>query len=211
MSAVRAAIDPFAGEALPLAPEAWAEAARILGVSIAKVRAVSEVESHGRAFHPDTGRPVILFEPHVFSRLTAHRFDASHPELSYPTWGERDYPVSQVIRYEQLRAAMELDRAAALQACSWGRFQIMGFNCKPAGFANVTAFWSAMKRSEGEQLRAFARFVGCSPPMKAALQAGDWAGFARRYNGKGYAQHGYDQKLKVAFARWRAADAAAQA
>lgn len=198
---VRASVDPFAGEALPLGEGAFQEAAKILGVGLAKVRAVDEVESRGRGFHPTTRRPIILFEPHVFSRQTEGRFDANYPWLSYKAWGERDYPVSQTQRYEQLRAAMALAPAAALAACSWGRFQVMGFNYKAAGFANVHAFWGAMKRSEGEQLRAFARFVAASPSMLSALQAGDWGGFARRYNGPGYAQHGYDQRLKAAYAR----------
>ena len=32
------------------------------------------------------------------------------------------------------------------------------------------------------------------------LARADWAGFARLYNGKSYAKHAYDQKLKAAFA-----------
>lgn len=208
---VRAGVDPFAGEALPLAEGAFQEAAKILGVSVAKVRAVDEVESRGRGFHPATRRPIILYEPHIFSRATEGKFDANYPWLSYGAWGERDYPVSQSQRYEQLRAAMDLAPEAALSACSWGRFQIMGFNYRACGFANIRAFWGAMKRSEGEHLRAFARFVAASPPMLSALQAGDWGGFARRYNGKGYAQHGYDQRLKAAFARHKAAAESARA
>jgi hypothetical protein len=201
---VRAGVDPFRGAATPIEAGAFAEAAKILGVGVAKVRAVDDVESRGRGFHPTTGRPIILYEPHVFSKRTGGKFDGAYGWLSYPTWGEQHYPVSQAERYEQLGKAMELDRAAALMACSWGRFQIMGFNFKACGFANVEAFWTAMKRSEGEHLRAFARFVGASAEMKAALQKGDWGGFARRYNGKGYAQHGYDQKLKAAYAKRRA-------
>lgn len=198
---VRAGADPFAGEALPLAEGAFQEAAKILGVSLAKVRAVDEVESRGRGFHPTTRRPIILYEPHIFSRATEGKFDANYPWLSYPKWGERDYPVSQTQRYEQLRAAMALAPAAALSACSWGRFQVMGFNYRRGGYASVHAFWAAMKLGEGEHLRAFARFVTGSPAMLSALQAGDWGGFARLYNGPGYAQHGYDQRLKAAFAR----------
>lgn len=192
--------DDFAGLATPLTEADLEAAAEALGVRVQKVQAVDQVESRGRGFHPDTRRPIILYEPHIFHRLTGGKFSEAHPDLSYPTWGTRDYPASQGQRYEQLFAAMALDEAAALKACSWGRFQLMGFNHQPCGFSTVQPFVRSMVRGEGEQLRAFARFIAASPAMHAALRAGDWAGFARRYNGSGFAQHGYDQRLKVAYA-----------
>lgn len=192
------------GAALPMAEGDYRAAAAVLGVGVPKIKAVQEVESRGRAYHPDTRRPIILYEPHVFHRLTKGRFSDSHAELSYPTWGTEPYPSSQTTRYAQLKAAMALDETAALKSCSWGLFQIMGFNCRLAGFDTVQGFVAAVCRSEGEQLLAFARFVSADTDLKQALRLGDWAGFARRYNGPGYAQHGYDQKLKVAFARQRA-------
>lgn len=49
--------------------EGIALAAKRLGVDVPTVRAVAEVESNGVGFLPD-GRPKILFERHIFSRLT---------------------------------------------------------------------------------------------------------------------------------------------
>jgi hypothetical protein len=189
------------GPATPLGPQDIPRAATILGVSAAKIGAVMDVESRGRGFHPETQRPIILFEPHVFSRLTDHKFDAAHPDLSYPEWGTLPYPATQGQRYAQLQAAMDLASSAALGSASWGMFQIMGFNSAAAGFESVESMVRAMCQSEGEHLAAFARFIGGNPVMLKALRAGDWAGFARAYNGKSFAQHGYDQKLKSAFAR----------
>lgn len=200
-------IDDLVGAALPLTDDAYAYAAGLLGVRAAKVRAVVAVESRGRGFHPDSRRPIILYEPHIFSRRTGGRFDAAHPDLSYPAWGQLPYPASQGQRWAQLGAAMALDEAAALESASWGLFQIMGFHAGVCGFASVQAFARAMAVSEGGQLEAFVRFVCADAKLLAALRAGDWAGFARRYNGPGYAQHGYDQKLKVAFAQFNAASA----
>lgn len=200
-------IEALTGPATPLVEADVLRAARILGVSAAKVRAVCAVESNGRGFHPETRRPVILYEPHVFHRMTQGRFAAQHPDLSYKAWGARPYPASQAQRWGQLAAAMALDETAALSAASWGLFQIMGFNFRSCGFDSVQGFALAMCQTEGEQLAAFARFVGAQPEMHQALVAGDWAGFARRYNGEGYAQHSYDQKLKAAFARFSKAAA----
>lgn len=195
------------GPATPLADADLAQAARALGVGVAKVRAVVEVESRGRGFG-DLGRPIILFEPHVFHRLTGGRFSEAWPEISYPTWGTLPYPSSQKTRYAQLAQAMGLDPAAALKSASWGLFQLMGYNFKPCAFGDVEAFVRAMVAGEGAQLAAFTAFVAGQPAMLNALRLGDWAGFARAYNGPGYAQHGYDQRLKVAFAKARTGELA---
>jgi hypothetical protein len=194
----------LAGPATPLTAADMAQASRALGagVGLAKVRAVVEVESRGRGFG-EGGRPIILFEPHIFHRLTSGKFSEAWPEISYPTWGTLPYPSSQKTRYAQLEQAMRLDPSAALKAASWGLFQLMGYNFKPCGFASVEAFVRAMVSGEAAQLAAFTAFVAGQPAMLNALRLGDWAGFARAYNGPGYAQHGYDQRLKAAFAKAR--------
>lgn len=196
-------LDDLVGAATPLTPEDIAAAARQLGLSVAKVRAVLQVESRGRGFQPDSRRPVILFEPHVFSKRTRRAFDQVRPDVSYPTWGTEPYPVSQAQRYQQLGVAMGLAETAALEATSWGLFQIMGFQARLCGFADVQSFARAMATTEAAQLAAFVAFLqAAGGGMVEALKASDWGGFARRYNGASYAQHGYDQRLKAAYARF---------
>lgn len=203
-------LEEFVGDATPISAADFAEAAAVINVDPLRLMAVDDVESNGRGFHPLTRRPIILFEPHVFSKHTKGAFDATHPEISYPAWGTRDYPVSQETRYQQLVQAMALAEASALMATSWGRFQILGENYDRVGFPDVRGFVRAMARNEREQLLAFVRFVAASPALVAALKRSDWGGFARRYNGPAYAKHGYDQKLKAAFARRVAAQNAAR-
>jgi hypothetical protein len=194
-------ISDFAGPALPVTNDDVRAVAKLLGVTTRHVRAVMAVESNGRGVHPETRRPVILFEPHIFSRETKGRFDADHPEISYPKWGARPYPSTQAQRYDQLSYAMTLDETAALRSASYGLFQVMGFNHKACGHDTVQSFVTAMIQGERAQLQAFALFVIANHEMHAALKLADWAGFARRYNGPAYAQNGYDQKLKAAYAR----------
>jgi hypothetical protein len=194
-------ISDFAGPALPVTNDDVCAVAKLLGVGVRHVRAVMAVESNGRGVHPETGRPTILFEPHIFSRETKGRFDEAHPDISYPKWGARQYSATQAQRYEQLGAAMALDETAALRSASYGLFQIMGFNHQACGHGTVQAFAAAMIQGERAQLQAFALFIVANHAMHDALKAADWAGFARRYNGPAYAQHGYDQKLKAAYAR----------
>jgi hypothetical protein len=200
MTAEPLQVSELVGSARPVGPADIVAAARLLAVTPAHVRAVLEVESRGRGFHPDTRRPVILFEPHVFHRDTRGMFKTLRPDLSYKVQGEKPYPKSQQARYDQLRDALRLDEDAALRATSWGLCQIMGFNHELAGYDAVQAFARAMARDEREQLDAFCAFL-IATGLVLYLRRDRWASFAQGYNGRDYARHGYDQRLKAAFAR----------
>jgi hypothetical protein len=76
----------------------------------------------------------------------------------------------------------------------------MGFNAAVCGFAHIDDFVNAMAESEGRQLDAMASFIAANG-LDDALRAEDWADFARRYNGPGYAANAYDTRLAAAFAR----------
>jgi hypothetical protein len=52
--------------------------------------------------------------------------------------------------------------------------------------------------SEANQLRHMANFIK-SAGLLDELQAKNWAGFARGYNGPGYAKNAYDVKLADAY------------
>jgi hypothetical protein len=180
---------------------AFADAADRLGVTPAHVRAVDKVESRGEGFLDD-GRPKILFEAHYFSRLTGHRYDQSHPDISSRRW-DRSLYVGGSGEHDRLRCAMELDRAAALKSCSWGRYQIMGANWDQCGYESLQAFIDAMFRSETDHLRAFVGFVQTNR-LDVALQRNDWASFARGYNGPAYRQNRYDERMRRAYEAYSA-------
>lgn len=189
------------GDPRPIGQADLADAALLLpGCRAAHVGAFADVESGGAGFDPVTGRPVILFEPHVFNRLTEGRFAASHPRVAYASRGDRPYPKGQAARYEQLLEACSLHPAAALSAASWGLFQIMGFNFGACGFDEVFEFVFDQARGEGRQLVAVCRFLN-EQGITRHLAAGDWAQVARRYNGPKYADNSYDLKLGRAFAK----------
>ena len=58
-----------------------------------------------------------------------------------------------------------------------------------------------MFASEAEQLLAFVRFVKVNK-LDDELRRKDWAGFARGYNGSGYAKNSYDKKMKTAYEKF---------
>lgn len=173
-----------------------ARAAQRLGVDEATVRAVAEVESSGSGFLVD-GRPKILFERHIFSRLTERRFDASHPDLSNPKPGGYSGGAAE---YPRLYKALQLDAECSLQSASWGAMQLMGFNWKACGEKTLYGFLMAMHNDMDAHLDLFVAFIE-SQGIKYPLQRRDWAQVARMYNGPAYAKNHYDRKLADAYAR----------
>ena len=101
--------------------------------------------------------------------------------------------------WAQVKAACALDEGAALQATSWGAFQIMGFHFKALGYASVQEMVGAMETAGG-QLDAFVRFVEADAVLVDALRRQDWHAFAGRYNGPGQVDH-YAGRIAQAYAR----------
>ena len=177
-----------------------ASAAEQLGVDLATIHAVKAVESRGEGFLDD-GRPAILYERHVMRRRLARNgftrdqiraLGQRYPGLvNKESGGYRGYSAE----HYRLNLARTLDDTSALESCSWGLFQIMGHHWERLGFESVQAYVRAMAHNEGNQLGAFVQFVRTDEQLLAALQARDWAAFARRYNGPGYKKNQYDTRL----------------
>lgn len=181
--------------ARPLLTQAdFERAAKRLQCDVAAVKAVAEVESRGQGFYAD-GFPVILFERHIFRKYTQGRYNRTHPHLSGPAG---NYGPAGQNQRNKFNEAFALNPDAAMKACSWGKFQIMGFNYEICGFVSVGAFVDAMKESEGRQLDAFVSFV-IGNHLAQYLRSQDWAAFASRYNGEGYRKNRYDSKMAAAY------------
>ncbi len=183
----------FVGRSLALSGGGLAAATGAIAVQAAELWTVLLVEASGWGFLPDR-RPKILYERHIFHRLTGGRFDDG--DISDPKAG--GYGATGAPQYARLAKAIALDRTAALQSASWGAGQIMGMNFALAGFADVEAMVAAMSDSEDAQLAAVAAYLSGSK-LTAALQAHDWAAFARGYNGPAYKKNQYDTKLQQHF------------
>lgn len=172
-------------------------AANRLRCEVSVIKAVAFVESRGAGFYAD-GFPVILFERHIFRRETKGKYSKTHPHLSGPAGNYGPAGKNQRVKFSQ---AFALDPEAAMKSCSWGKFQIMGFNHKACGYATVGEFVDAMKESEGKHLDAFVEFV-ISQRIDRPLREKNWTDFARSYNGKGYAKNKYDIKMANAYAKF---------
>ena len=180
----------------------YGKAGSDMGVSdVMTVKAVAEVESGGRAFLAD-GRPVVRFEPHHFRQLTFGRFDKGFPALSAPYSVVKKQHLSKgdAAGYLALEQAIKLDADAAVQACSWGAFQVMGNCWKTAKFSSPHAMLLQVYQRSAAHLQLFAGYIQQNN-LASALETRDWATFARRYNGSDYATGRYDEKLKECYDR----------
>ena len=189
----------FTGEALTLTDSDFEDAAKRLFCEPAAIRAVAEVESGGRTGFLKDKRPKILFESRWFHKLTGGIHSQNHPDISTESW-VRNYK-GGVGEYERLAEAMKLDRVAAVKATSWGMFQILGINHRVAGFDKLEDFLGAQRTSEGEHLKGFVSFV-IHNHLDDELRDRRWEDFARSYNGPGYKQNRYDEKMAQAYARY---------
>ena len=174
----------FAGQAVPLGRDDISEAARSLDVDEAVVRGIIEVEAAGK-WHDAWGRPIMRFEDHVFRRKTGRDVDGHAND------------------WDTLFKAVRIAEAAALESASFGGPQIMGFNHAIVGYPSAKAMVEAFAESAGAQLDALVAFIKDNSRLWRAAQTGDWATFARIYNGPGYAKNAYDVKLREAVQRWR--------
>ena len=188
----------FAGHSRALSRDGLGVAVATLGTPAAEFWTIVDVETPGTGFLPDR-RPQILFERHIFHRLTGGRFDDG--EISSPTPG--GYGASGAHQYERLARAIALDRNAALESASWGLGQVLGANFARVGFPGVEAMVAAMMDSEDAQAAALASFVR-QAGLARALQAHDWVAFARGYNGPNYAVNQYDVKLAQSYQQFAA-------
>ena len=170
-----------------------------IGVGEDEIHAFLDVETSGHGFDAH-GRPVILFEPHVFYRnlAGAARAKAVAAGLAYAKWGEKPYPRDS---YPRLKAACAIDETAALRSASWGLGQVLGENFRAAGFPTVQAMVEAMMADEALQLAAAVNFIAANR-LDGKLRKHDWAGFAKGYNGASYGKNAYDIRLAEAFRKW---------
>lgn len=180
-----------------------------LGIEPALLKAVQIVEAAGRDGFLSDGRPQILFEGHIMYKEFHKKFPDRDLDylckrfsmVFYPKWDKSKY-FGGLGEYKRLELAKEIDEECALKATSWGMFQIMGFNHNLCGCKDVFDFVHKMSESHEKQLELMYYFMNNSGCLKE-LKEKDWAGFAKKYNGPGYAQNAYDQKLRNAYENFK--------
>ncbi len=176
-----------------------------LGVEVAAIKAVVLIEAGTKMqgfWAP--GVPVINFDRTMYNKFRYKAKDKSGAKGEKVPEGLTGYALQE---WTQLINARRVNAEGANLGTFWGMFQIGGFNYKTCGCESVNEFVRLMSYSELEQLELFAAFITNSG-MLADIKAKNWAGFARKYNGAGYARRGYHTKMANAYKKFKAAEAA---
>ena len=189
----------------------YQNAASTLGVEVAVIKAIATQESKGSGFADITSDgkkavvPVILYERHIMYRRLSLKYGKAHadavmrihPDLVNSKAGGYGGASAQH-QHDKLTKAAMIDRGCALESCSWGEFQIMGFHWAALGYKSLQEFINKMYSGADGHLDAFIRYAKINnvvPHMKSK----NWVEIARRYNGANYKINRYDEKLKAAY------------
>lgn len=188
----------------PLTEKDFREVAAELGVEVAAIKAVVDIEA-GRThkgFWAD-GKPLLNFDLSVYRQMAARhklnlsKYTRSHSEIfnrpNISRYGSQQGAVQA--RFDR---AASIDSVTAIEGTFWGMFQIGGFNWRQCGTSSPQEFYRLMKRSERDQLELFAEFI-TRAGLLPALKAKNWSAFARGYNGPSYASRGYHTRMAAAY------------
>lgn len=185
----------------------YAEVAAEMGVEVAAIKAVVEIEAgvdHKGFWAP--GKPIVNFDLSIYRKvaprhgLNIAKLRKSHPAI-FASPNIRKYGSQQAAEQSILDAAAAVDTASAWKSTFWGMFQIGGFNYKLCGFESVEQYVEATSLSERAQLEIFAHFCD-TVGYTRYIRSHNWAEFSRRYNGPSYKSRRYDSRMAAAYRKY---------
>jgi len=195
--------------------KAYSQAAATLHCEIAIIKTVYDVEAGSQGYLPDK-RVKILFEGHRLWKILAKMgipesklWEAYklYPTIIYKNWDRKNY-IGGAAEWDRMAKAylvcdyVGVPRAIAFKAASYGSFQIMGENHEACGYSDAQAMLAAYNNGgEDEQLTSFINFVK-NKQLDDELRNKQWASFAKGYNGTGYRENHYDEKLATAYKKY---------
>ena len=192
----------------PLTERDFEEFAKELGVEVAAIKAVVEIEA-GRQHKGfwEEGKPLMNFDLTVFRQMAKrHKINLGKYTKSHSAVFNRPniarYGSQQGAVCARFDKACEIDSVTAIEGTFWGMFQIGGFNWRQCGTSSPQEFARLMSRSERDQLELFGEFISRTG-LLPALKSKNWSAFARGYNGPSYAARGYHTRLAKAYKKYK--------
>lgn len=179
----------------------------LLGIESAVLKAVQKVETGGKGGFCSNGKPQILFEGHVFWKeleklgISPEKYGSAWSNVLYKSWDRTKYKGGSG-EWDRLELAKKININAAYKSASWGMYQIMGNNYAKCGCKTIGEFVELMSKDSFSQFILGIEFLKNTGMVKY-LKAKDWASFARVYNGSGYKQNKYDEKLEKAYNQYK--------
>jgi len=176
-----------AGEGCLISEENYNSTALRLGIEVEIMKAIAKQESKRNSFWKE-GQATILFERHKMWEYLAesgktmvelNELMEKYPKIVNKHGG--DYGAYSV-QYEKLEIAKTINYTCALQSCSWGKFQVMGFNYKVA-FETPEEMEKGVNICEFQQFKFFIGYLENTIGLIQAMKDRDWRMIARKYNG----------------------------
>lgn len=194
-----------------LTQQDFINAGKMLGCHPGMIEALALKETNGAAFLSD-GRPKILFERHQFYKRLSIVRKAGQTAASMLAIRDQavknDSDICSATRggykggaaeFDRLARAQKYSDTAALEAASWGQFQIMGFNAVAMGYPTVQEFVRLMYQGIDQHLIALCKFILATPKALKGIREQNFAMLAGAYNGPAYHENKYDTDLKKYF------------
>ncbi|MBV7477385.1 N-acetylmuramidase domain-containing protein [Pseudomonas sp. PDM31] len=179
-----------------------------LGVEREVLRAIAVAETGDKApfreYEPGKRHALILYERHYMRRLLLasgmSQYEVNALSMSEPKI-VHVYEASYVYgsldeQYSRLKRAREINDAAAVKSCSWGKFQVMGEYYRHL-YSNIEELEEAQNYCALQHLQYFKVFLVEEKKLIGPMRSKDWLQIAQKYNGKG--QIGYDVKIRSAY------------
>lgn len=162
-----------------------------LGCTVQQIKAVAQVESGGSGFD-NSGRPKILYERHLFHRLTGGKWSPS--PFSLASGGGYNEP-----SWDKLASACARDPDAAFSAASWGKFQVLGTHWSKLGYASPYELAHSTVDSEYAHYELLVRYIETfglvDDIRRISSDPADCIGFAQGYNGPAFRRFDYHTKI----------------
>ena len=175
------------GDGCLISEENYNLTATKLGVEVEIMKAIAKQESKRNSFWED-GQATILFERHkmwIYLKESGKTQDElevlkeKYPKIVNNSAGEYGAYSEQ---YEKLKIAKQIDYSSALKSCSWGKFQVMGFNYK-VSFSSPEEMEMAVNKCELQQFKFFIGYLENTNGLIQAIKDKDWELIAKKYNG----------------------------
>ena len=150
-------------------------------ITLPILQAFIATESSGKGFDSKTGKILIQFEAHLFSKATGIARSGANNQH----WDENKVDV-QSKEWIAFNEAFSIDPIKAMESTSIGLPQILGLHWKRLGYESVGAMWDAFKVSEVNQIVGLIKFIETDKVLYKAILDLDFDQIAKSYNGKGY-------------------------
>ncbi|RAV30766.1 N-acetylmuramidase domain-containing protein [Sinomicrobium soli] len=179
------------GKGSSITDELYEQESERLGVESAIMHAIAKQESKRNSFWEEE-QATILFERHKMWKYLKEDLGKTDEELKklkdqYPNIVNNNSGGygSYADQYEKLRIAKGIDYTSALKSCSWGKFQVMGFNYDVA-FETPEKMEKAVNTCEVQQFKFFIGYLENTNGLIQAMKDKDWEKIAEKYNGSSW-------------------------